>query len=212
MFWFLGHKTCGVLVPSSGMEPASPALKVKVFKHRTAREVPYVSFKKRTLIHRHIVTLPSPRSQLSEWNLLCFIPLQGNHMHTPPKHKINLIAADFPLLCEPAKLLQSCPNLCNPMDSNPPGSSVHGILQARILGWGALPSSRGSSQPRGGTASLNISSIGRRVLYLVGATWEAPSPALPPLKSFYFQAPSQQPLLFCRIERELIKQLFSQGL
>ena len=32
-----------------------------------------------------------------------------------------------------AKLLQSCPTLCNPMDSGPPGSSVHGILQARIL-------------------------------------------------------------------------------
>ena len=35
--------------------------------------------------------------------------------------------------CVHAKLLQSCPTLCNPMDSSPPGSSVHGILQARIL-------------------------------------------------------------------------------
>ena len=34
-----------------------------------------------------------------------------------------------------AKLLQSCPTLCDPMDSSPPGSSVHGILQARILEW-----------------------------------------------------------------------------
>ena len=38
--------------------------------------------------------------------------------------------------------------LCNPMDCGPPGSSVHGILQARILEWVAMPSSRGSSQPR----------------------------------------------------------------
>ena len=37
--------------------------------------------------------------------------------------------------------------LCNPMDCSPPGSSVHGILQARILEWVAMPSSRGSSRP-----------------------------------------------------------------
>ena len=42
---------------------------------------------------------------------------------------------------------QSCPTLCNPMDCSPPGSSVHGILQVRILEWVATPSSRGSSQP-----------------------------------------------------------------
>ena len=38
--------------------------------------------------------------------------------------------------------------LCNPKDHSPPGSSIHGILQARILKWVAMPSSRGSSQPR----------------------------------------------------------------
>ena len=43
---------------------------------------------------------------------------------------------------------QACPTLCNPMDYSPPGSSVHGILQARKLKWIAMPSSRGSSQPR----------------------------------------------------------------
>ena len=37
-----------------------------------------------------------------------------------------------------AKLLQSCPILCDPMDSSPPGSSVHRILQARILEWVAI--------------------------------------------------------------------------
>ena len=39
-----------------------------------------------------------------------------------------------------AKLLQSCPTLCGPMDRSLPGSSVHGILQARILEWVAFPS------------------------------------------------------------------------
>ena len=43
---------------------------------------------------------------------------------------------------------QSCLTLCNPMDCSPPGSSVHGILQARILEWVAIPFSRGSSWHR----------------------------------------------------------------
>ena len=46
-----------------------------------------------------------------------------------------------------AKSLQSCPTLCDPMDCIPPGSSAHGILQARILEWVAMPSSRVSSPP-----------------------------------------------------------------
>ena len=44
--------------------------------------------------------------------------------------------------------IQSCPILCNPMDYIFPGFSVHGIVQARILEWGAISSSRGSSCPR----------------------------------------------------------------
>ena len=46
-----------------------------------------------------------------------------------------------------AKSLQLCPAVCNPMDSSLPGSSVHGILQAR-LEWVARPSSKRSSRPR----------------------------------------------------------------
>ena len=37
-----------------------------------------------------------------------------------------------------AKSLQSCLTLCNPIDGSPPGSSVHGIFQARVLQWGAI--------------------------------------------------------------------------
>ena len=43
---------------------------------------------------------------------------------------------------------QSCLTLCDPIDCSPPDSSVHGILQARILEWVAIPFSRGSSQPK----------------------------------------------------------------
>ena len=44
-----------------------------------------------------------------------------------------------------AKLLQLCLILCDSMDCSPPGSSVHGLLQASMLEWVAMPSSRGSS-------------------------------------------------------------------
>ena len=46
------------------------------------------------------------------------------------------------------KAAQSCPTLCDPMDCSPPGSSVHGILLARILEWVSIPFSRGSFQTR----------------------------------------------------------------
>ena len=51
-------------------------------------------------------------------------------------------------LCSHAKSLQSCITLCNSVDCSSPGSSVHEILQTRILEWVAVPSSRGSSRPR----------------------------------------------------------------
>ena len=47
-----------------------------------------------------------------------------------------------------AQLLQLSPTLCDPMGCSLPGSSLYGIFQARILGWGAMPSPRGSSRPR----------------------------------------------------------------
>ena len=64
-----------------------------------------------------------------------------------------------------AKLLQSCLTLCDPTDCSPPCSSVSGILQARILEWVAMPSSRGSSQSGDQTHFSYISCIGRQVLY-----------------------------------------------
>ena len=47
-----------------------------------------------------------------------------------------------------SEVTQSCLTLCNPIGCSPPGSSVHGILQARVLEWVAIPFSRGSSWPR----------------------------------------------------------------
>ena len=67
--------------------------------------------------------------------------------------------------CMDAKLLQSCPILCNPMDYSPPGFCVHGISQARILEWVAISSSRASSCPRDQNCIFYASCIGRWVLY-----------------------------------------------
>ena len=50
--------------------------------------------------------------------------------------------------CMNVKLPQSCTTVCDPIDCSPPGSSIHEILQARILQWVAMPSSRESSWPR----------------------------------------------------------------
>jgi len=63
-----------------------------------------------------------------------------------------------------ANLLQSCLTLCNPWTvAHRPYSSVHGILQARILEWVAVPSSRGSTQ--GLTPCVESTCIGRQILY-----------------------------------------------
>ena len=77
---------------------------------------------------------------------------------------------------------QSCPTLCNPMDYSLPGSSVHGMLQASILEWVAIPFSRGSSQPRERTQCLMFSTLAGRFL-TTGATWEAPKVKRSQLKS-----------------------------
>ena len=68
-----------------------------------------------------------------------------------------------------AKSLQSRPTLCNPMDCSLPGSSVHGILQARVHQWVAMPCSRGSSQPRDWT----------QVSYIVGRFFTTEPPGKP---------------------------------
>ena len=64
-----------------------------------------------------------------------------------------------------AKSLHSCLTVCGPMDCSPPDSSVHGILQARILEWVAIPFSRRSSQPRDQTNISVVSCVCRQVLY-----------------------------------------------
>ena len=64
-------------------------------------------------------------------------------------------------------VIQSCPILCDPVDCSPPNSSVHGILQARLLEWVAMPVSRESSQPRDRTqvSALQVDHQGSPVMH-----------------------------------------------
>ena len=64
--------------------------------------------------------------------------------------------------------------LCDPTDCSPPGSSIHGILQARILEQAAMPSSRGSSRPRDQTWSP-VSPAFAGGFFTTSATWESPN-------------------------------------
>ena len=72
---------------------------------------------------------------------------------------------DQPLHVKRESVPQWCLTLCDPVDRSPPGSSVHGILQARILEWVAMPFTRGSSWPRNQTRVFCVSCIGRQILY-----------------------------------------------
>ena len=67
------------------------------------------------------------------------------------------------------EVAQSFPTLCDPVDCSPPGSSVHGILQARILEWVAISFSRGSSQPKDRTQVSCIA--GRRFSLWATSSW-----------------------------------------
>ena len=99
-----------------------------------------------------------------------------------------------------AKLLHSCLTLCDPTDYSPSGSSVHGILQARILQWVAVPSSRGSSWPRDWACVSYISCIACSLPLVPPGAWQDAEscplqwksrvlttgpPGKPPIPSFY---------------------------
>ena len=106
---------------------------------------------------------------------LTFAVKTGKRVSYPTKRSVK---AQAPCLLHALKVermdlcvcvTQLCPTLCNPLDCSPPGSSVHEILQARILEWGAIPFSTGSSQPRDQTW---VSHFAVR-FFTIWATWEA---------------------------------------
>ena len=87
----------------------------------------------------------------------------------------------LPGSCVRAMLLQPCLTLCDIMDCSPPGSSVHGILQARKLEWVAMPSSRESSWPKDRTWVLSFKFPALQGgFFTTTATWLSPN--MPTLK------------------------------
>ena len=87
-------------------------------------------------------------------------PKYGTYKRLSMTHPSNFVPSTLNSSCF-YLAIKSCLTLCNPMDCSPPGSSVHGIFQARILEWGAIFSSRGSSRPRDRTTSpaLQVDSL-----------------------------------------------------
>ena len=107
------------------------------------------------------LTLPANRGRLHQFqaNLWTFMMEwrwdrpKAKPMGFWPKRKAEKSSRVPGSMCKHACVcawsFHSCPTLCDPMDCGLPGSSVHGILQARLLEWVAMPSSMGSSQARG---------------------------------------------------------------
>ena len=85
--------------------------------------------------------------------------------------EMSLYLFKFQFACMGVKSFKSCPTFCDPMGCSPPGSSVHGILQARILEWVAMPFSRESSQSRIELVSLMSPAL-RGGFFTTSAIWE----------------------------------------
>ena len=142
MFWLFGLEAFEPSGPWPGMEPTPPALEGDVL---LTTGPPAVSRMKFLLV----TTLPL---------MLCLFLALGFRACAD---SFRPVSHDYGL-CSCCLVAQSCPTLPDPMDCSPPGSSVRGILQARILEQVAAPSSRGSSWPRDRSW---VSRIGRRILY-----------------------------------------------
>ena len=99
--------------------------------------------------------VPCPVLTVASWPAYRFLKRQIRWSGIPISFRIF-----HSLLC-----IQSCPTLCDPIDCSLPGSSVHGILQARIRKWIDMPSSRRSFQPRDWTHGLLHPLHCRRILY-----------------------------------------------
>ena len=112
---------------------------------------------------------------IEPWSLIS-PALAGGFFTTSATWKAHIISHRY--LWMSARL---CLTLCDPMDCSPLGSSVHGILQARILQWVAISSSRGSSWPRDQTHISCVSCIGKWILYSL-SHWGSPCNTVVPFK------------------------------
>ena len=103
------------------------------------------------------------RLNWTEWLTLEW-RIKSQHFLRSPEKKPSILIKHARISCMCAKSLQSCLTLWDPIDCSLPGSSVHGILQARLLEWVVTPSFRESFRPKDRTCISCISCIAGRFL------------------------------------------------
>ena len=134
----------GMWVPQSGVTPAPPALEGRSL-HTTTREAPGFSWNLTESVtwalfpfleEESLPPLPKPvvsvvfvRFLLHNWHLFCDLANLSSLCWEVPLSMLIMVCV---------LVAQSCPTLCDPIDHSPPGPSVHGILQARVLEWVAV--------------------------------------------------------------------------
>ena len=116
--------------------------------------------------HDHLTSMTKNQTRLSDWIGLISVHVHSGFSSIPsPSFQPGLS-----FVCPQS--LKSCLTFWDPMDSIPPGSSVHKIFQARIMNWVAISFPRESSQPRDWTWVSWVSCIDRWILYHY-TTWKA---------------------------------------
>ena len=144
--------SCGMWDPSPGVKPMSPALAGILYRWTTRKPTWWVYTSKHW------------KQGLEKLFLSIFMTEHTPHVHSSIIHKSKKVEATqlsigrcinnavfSGTLCCTVLSHFSFVWLCDPIDCSPPGSSVHGVHQARILEWVVAPSSRGSSWPRNRT-------------------------------------------------------------
>ena len=132
----ISHSTCFLLAVSASL-PAPLSVSSSSWSLQIGTSGPYFGpFLSLSILYLHTMS-PSPIVQMSVSGYQIYI-CKTNSAFNPRLRSLHVCS----------KLLQSCLTLCNTMDCTPPGSSVPGILQTRILEWVAMHFSRRSSQPR----------------------------------------------------------------
>ena len=116
-------------------------------------------------------------TKMSKDHLLHLVACLDDHHQVqelyPSLGETNLISPGLIRdVCACAQSLQPCLTLCDPMDCSLQGSSVHGILQARILEWIAISSSRGIFSTQGSNPSLQCLLPCKQILYFSSNQWQ----------------------------------------
>ena len=183
-FWFFDHKVCRILVPQPGIELALPALEGEILTSGPLGKSLhcFLKFVPLTIFYPPFqMALPTLLCYSWVWKRMftsiilklvstSFSPSQISVVRVPqppinPSKQASLAPCPYvwPTLLTPsltslcgAYITQSCPTLCVPWTVARQAPLSMGILQARILGWAAMPSSRGSSQPRDQTQVSHI--------------------------------------------------------